>query len=301
LGGQWPRLFYHDRLGQIVLVTGGPDRGKPASEPLELWGWDGGQWHLIDASGPPWRNFAAVAYDSGRGALVIHGGLQGPGRVFAETWEWDGDSWRLHDGPGPGGREGPGMAYDEGRGRTVLFGGALGLELMGDTWEWDGESWTLVSQSGPAPRFPTAMAYDRARQAVILLNGHAPFGNEATDYHDLWQWDGSQWQEIALTEPNPGLLLTTSPASGPTGNRLLFFGGSDENATFINTIWAWDGVAWEEIPAAGGPRRSGHGVAYDPRLDVFLLFGGVQRPGGPGLNDTWLWDGQDWRCVAGCS
>ena len=52
--GQWTHLFYHDELEQVILVNGGPERGKPATDPLELWGWDEEQWSLIsaDENGP---------------------------------------------------------------------------------------------------------------------------------------------------------------------------------------------------------------------------------------------------------
>ena len=47
--GQWSFIFYHDTREQVILVNGGPERGKPAGDLLELWGWDGSQWNLIIA------------------------------------------------------------------------------------------------------------------------------------------------------------------------------------------------------------------------------------------------------------
>jgi len=176
--GQWTHIFYHDRLGQVVMVNGGPEQGKPAEEPLELWGWDGLQWFLIsaDANGPTWRNWAAVAYDSVRDVLVIHGGLQGQS-YFEETWEWDGEHWKGFTDTNA--REGAVLAYDSARTKTVLFGGSdAEMEIHGATWEWDGETWMKVSESGPAPRFPGGMVYDPVRQEVWMYSGHfaAPSG-----------------------------------------------------------------------------------------------------------------------------
>src|SRR5690348_5135991 len=145
--GQWTYIFYHEGLEQVVLVNGGPERGKPADDPLELWGWDGREWSLLraDPNGPVWRNWPAVAYDSARDVLVIHGGLQ-TGKSFDETWEWDGEMWTLFTEPGPGAREGALMAYDAAREKTILFGGSSpDLAIHGDTWEWDGQGWTRVS------------------------------------------------------------------------------------------------------------------------------------------------------------
>ena len=126
VAGQWNMLFYHPQLEKVVLVNGGPDRGKPASDPLELWAWDGAEWTLLsaDPNGPRWRNFAGAAFDSKRNRLVIYGGLQSPTDRMQETWEWDGQTWTQFTASGPGFREGAVMAYDEARGRTILFGGA---------------------------------------------------------------------------------------------------------------------------------------------------------------------------------
>src|SRR5215207_2270748 len=44
--GQWTYIFYHEGLKQVLLVNGEPEQGKPADEPLELWGWNGMQWSL---------------------------------------------------------------------------------------------------------------------------------------------------------------------------------------------------------------------------------------------------------------
>jgi hypothetical protein len=98
--GQWHDLVYHERLGATILVNGGPERATGADEALELWSWDGSSWRRRTGGGPAgadaprWRNFAATAYDSDRGVLIIHGGLQGRGALLPETWEWDGTNWR---------------------------------------------------------------------------------------------------------------------------------------------------------------------------------------------------------------
>jgi len=164
--GQWAYVFYHEGLEQVVLVNGGPEWGKPADEPLELWGWDGTQWSLIatDGDGPTWRNWPAIAFDTTRDVLVIHGGLQ-PGTNFNETWEWDGQIWTRYTNTGPGAHEGALMVYDPARASMILFGGSTpDLEIHGDTWEWDGQRWTQASETGPARRFPAGSTIPRAKR-----------------------------------------------------------------------------------------------------------------------------------------
>jgi hypothetical protein len=299
--GQGTFVFYHDGLEQVVLVNGGPEHGKPADDPLELWGWDGTQWSLVsaDKNGPAWRNWAAIAYDPSRNILVIHGGLQDR-NYFDETWEWDGQTWTRFTDTNP--REGAVMAYDTARAKMVLFGGAdSNMEIHGTTWEWDGQTWTQVSETGPAPRFPGGMVYDPARQEILMYSGHfADPSGDSIDYDDLWAWDGRirAWREIAVNGPTPGHRTHAGFVYDPMTEKVLLIGSGSE--TFLSDMWAWDGAQWEEIPAFTTPARSGHTVAYDPNRDRFVLFGGVDRPGGRALDDTWEWDRLQWSCVSNC-
>ena len=300
--GQWTYIFYHEGLEQILLVNGGPERGKPVDDPLELWGWDGMEWSLISAEedGPTWRNWAAVAYDSARDVLVVHGGLQGQKR-FDETWEWDGQDWkRFASTSSPGAREGALMAYDAAREKMILYGGATpDMQIRGDTWEWDGQNWEQVSDSGPAPRFPGGLVYDPRRQAVLLYSGHfAALTGEAANFDDLWAWDGSSWREVVVDGSTPGHRTHAAFVLDPSTGQVLLVGSGSE--TFRSDVWVWDGAKWEEISTANTPARSGHNLAYDPTRDRFVLFGGVDRPGGRALDDTWEWDRVNWLCVHNC-
>jgi hypothetical protein len=299
--GQWTYIFYHDALEQVVLVNGGPEQGKPANELLELWGWDGAQWSLIsaDPEGPTSRNWAAVAYDPTRDVLVVHGGLQN-GDHFDETWEWDGKTWCQFSGTGPGSREGALMAYDAARAKMILFGGSTpDMEIHGDTWEWDGQNWALVSETGPAPRFPGGMVYDSARQEILIYSGHfASSTGEFVDYDDLWAWDGNSWRKITVDGQTPAHRTHAGFVYDPSTERVLLI--SSGNDTFLSDMWSWDGTQWEEIPTTNTPARSGNNVAYDPARDRFVLFGGVDRPGGVALDDTWEWDRVEWSCISNC-
>src|SRR5688572_1486456 len=72
--GNWHDMFYHKTSGRIMLVNGGPENGKPATDPIELWTWNGSDWSIfsLDPDGPRWRNFASVAYNSNRDVLVLY-------------------------------------------------------------------------------------------------------------------------------------------------------------------------------------------------------------------------------------
>jgi hypothetical protein len=192
------------------------------------------------------------------------------------------------------------MAYDAARGKSVLFGGSTpDMQIHGDTWQWDGQAWTQVSETGPAPRFPGSMVYDPARQHVLLYSGHfAASSDKFAQYDDLWAWDGITWQQLSVDGPTPGHRTHAGFVYDPETERVLLVGsGSD---TFLPDVWAWDGTTWEEIPTSNTPARSGNNVTYDPARDRFILFGGVDRPGGVALDDTWEWDRVSWICVNNC-
>jgi hypothetical protein len=300
--GQWNALFYHPQLEKVILVNGGPDRGKPAGDPLELWAWDGSDWSLLSAAlqGPRWRNFAGTAFDTQRNVLVFHGGLQNAGKRMDEPWEWDGQTWKQFSASGPGFREGEAMVYDEARGEVILYGGANEeFEMMGDTWRWDGSQWTQAAASGPPPRFPSAIVYDAAREKVLLFSGHSVSGDDATNYSDFWEWDGAAWREITPEGEKPTGRNIAQMVFDPASQKVLLFGGGEDNV-FLSDMWTWDGATWTQDSGNGAPARSGIGGAYDRARGKLVVFGGVERPGGKAVTDTWEWDGQNWECVWGC-
>jgi hypothetical protein len=300
--GNWHELVFHERLGQIVLLNGGPEQGKPASDPLEVWGWTGRGWDLlsVDPTGPAWRNFAAAAYDSARGVLVLFGGLQTPDVNFEETWEWDGAAWTRHDVPGPGAREGPGMTYDAVRQRVVLFGGAQGGRVLSDTWTWDGATWAQLSEAGPAPRYPGGFAFDAVRGRVLLFGGHEVTPSQFNTYGDTWEWDGAAWTQASSVGPTPrdGARAAFDAQRG----QVVLFGGIqiEPAIRFLDDTWVWDGVTWAAAAGSGPPGRGHHAMAYDPIGERVLVFGGSDGPGPSLRRDTWAWDGQAWECLDAC-
>jgi hypothetical protein len=287
--GAWHALVYHDRLESAVLVNGGPERGKPADEPLELWRWDGAAWHRLDeGDGPPWRNYAAVAYDTDRQVLVLHGGLQGRDATFDETWEWDGRAWRRAAGPGPGPREGAAMAYDPSRKETVLVGGGDAAGPKGDTWGWNGTAWRRLATTGPDARFPGPLVFDEVRAELVLYGGHVLV--EPGARADTWLWNGRAWR-LADRDSPPGRRVNAAAAFHRPSGQVVMVGGSDLD-TNLDELWGWDGRAWRRLPEAGLPRRQASGLAYDARRDRLVLTGGLDRPGTEQrLQDVWEWDG----------
>jgi len=75
-------------------------------------------------------------------------------------------------------------------------------------------------------------------------------------------------------------------------DRIILFGGADENFEGERTTWAYDfnTDTWTE-QAPGPPARHGLRMAYDTESDRVILFGGRSAQQGANLfNDTWAYD-----------
>jgi hypothetical protein len=239
----WHELVFHDRIGRLVLLNGGPETGKPADDPLELWAWDGARWIPLSAGpdAPPWRNFAAVAYDTARQVLMLYGGLQSEDLQFTDVWEWDGETWTRTTAPGPVPREGASMAYDAARGATVLFGGSSDGRMMGDTWLWDGQRWEQAASTGPAPRDGARLAID-PQTGMLLLFGGVVIDPAVQYFTETWLWNGAAWQEAGV--PGPPGRVHPAMAYDALRGRIVLAGGSNAPGAVLPDVWEWDGEAW---------------------------------------------------------
>jgi hypothetical protein len=76
--------------------------------------------------------------------------------------------------------------------------------------------------------------------------------------------------------------------------RVVLFGGADNNSVANDETWEWDGTDWTlKAPATKPPARTMHGMVYDSARQRVLLYGGAPN-GGSALSDTWAYDGVDW-------
>ena len=212
--------------------------------------------------------------------------------------------WIKVSDTGPSHRCVAALAYDSAREKVVLFGGFVYEEpwVIGDTWEWDGVQWTQVATEGPSPRMDSKnMVYDSARGKVVLFSGHAKEAGEWIQGWkrptDTWEWDGSQWTQVATTGPyrtNHAMVYDSER------RKIVSFGGSNEEIVF-NDTWEWDGSQWIQVAAEGPSPRELHAMAYDSVRHRVVLYGGSEFEDAEGVselfNDTWEWDGSKWTEV----
>lgn len=216
-------------------VLGVRQYGPPAGD---LWELDASlAWRRAAADGPQpgARHHHAMAFDAGRGRLVVYGGIDAGDRWITDVWEWDRQRWyRIPAPTGPGERAHHAMAYDARRGRVVLRGGGRKDKVRPtDTWEWDGRTWQHAAADGPGPGGGYRMAYDAARGVTVLFGG------------DTCLWDGTRWTRAAAAAGGPPARTVHALAYDPARERVVLYGGSIDQKDTGDT-WEWDGVTWRD-------------------------------------------------------
>ena len=209
-----------------------------------------------------------------------------------EKWLW---TQKQNIGPSP--RYSQVMTYDSAKQRVLLFGGRTGENFLNDTWQWDGSDWTQVADTGPSPRFLSTMAYDSSREKAVLFGGYANSSTITSILNDTWEWDGTEWTQVADTGPaaiglNEKILNPPSPSSGyimsydSTRQKMMLFGGWNPNRTH-NDTWEWDGTEWTQVADIGPSSRGLYGMVYDTSQQKMVLFDGE-------TGETWQMTNNNW-------
>lgn len=157
--GQWSTRIWYLKPNRLAWLSQLPATG-PEARTYHALAWDGTgvlltggvgiptvkadtwrlsviyQWEQL-ASGGPWaaREGHGMAYNEGRGRVVLFGGWAIGGVFPTDAFEWDGMSWTAGAVPGPAGRMFPAMAYDGVR--VILYGGTIGYpSYSDDAWRY---------------------------------------------------------------------------------------------------------------------------------------------------------------------
>lgn len=137
------RMAFDPVRARTVLFGGDTQPGSPQTTNNETWEWDGNCWtQRFPATIPTARVSHAMAFNIGRGRIVLFGGAITPAQYVGDTWEWNGTNWSSITLPiTPTPRAVHTMAFDSGRGEVVLFGGTTPAgSLFNDTYDY-GEGW----------------------------------------------------------------------------------------------------------------------------------------------------------------
>ncbi len=143
--------------------------------------------------------------------------------------------------------------------------------------------------SNPCPRNQPAVVYHTKLESFLLFGG---FCSETKKrLNDLWSYKDGEWAQVET-------ILAPYARSGHAlvyderGNRLIVFGGKDDNGSFLSDTWSWNGEEWSLLNRTGPEARQSHRMV-DTNQGV-LLFGGSNKDG-VSLADTWLLKGNSWQ------
>jgi len=270
-------------------------------------------WGLLNtgSASPSKRVFAAMAYDSQSGKMILFGGNTSVGSND-ETWLFNSEStgtgtWTklTITGSNPPARRGHAMVTTPSG--VLLFGG---LDMnptyyyFDDTWLFNTGgtgtgTWTKLTTttSTPSARYNHAMAALPGGN-VLLFGGSTDGGNVLFDDTWLFTYDSasktSAWTELFPTNA-PSARYSPAMAYDSQNGKVLLFGGVDYSG-YRNDTWLFctDGTGagtWTEtntpIMETNTPTaRNGHALATTPSR--VLLFGGQIR-NSVYFNDTWLY------------
>lgn len=244
----------------------------------DTWEWDGSDWlERFPAESPPARTRYGMAYDAGRGVVVLFGGI-GQDGTLGDTWEWDGESWvQRHPLTSPPARCCHTMFYDTQRGRVVLYGGFHGDEInfYAQLWEWDGENWYSFTTMGDQP--PGSSGADAVYDEML---NRTVFVSSST----TWVWKDYVWHRLSGTGPiarnHYGIVYD------PFDEQIVLFGGRHQGQQ-SNDTWVLRGETWQELDLPLSPDgRYGHVMFFDHNRQRMIVFGGYDAARGF-LDDTW--------------
>ena len=259
-------MVYDAARNQIVLFggTGSTTFG-------DTWIWNGSDWvnmtpTMTDSPSPRIR--PRMAYDPVNQEVLLYGG-HGIGS-FNDLWAWNGTTWTQRT-PQPAFPEGryyaPVMSYDPIGQGFVLFGGLQTTAgpgiLYNDTWFLKNSAFTQLSPAtSPSIRASdNYFALDTDRQVSLLFGGITSNGVSSFVLGDTWQWDGSNWTQLAPATVPPAR-QEQAMAYDPVHQQMVMFGGLNATNTMLNDTWTYGIPQGIRVVVPAGVQFSIDGTTY---------------------------------------
>lgn len=142
----------------------------------------------------------------------------------------------------------------------------------------------------PCPRNQPVVVYDVKKDAMFLFGGYCSQNKKRLN--DLWEYRGRKWKQV-LTHKAPEARSGHAMVYDTFQERLLVFGGKNDEGQLLNDLWSWDGVQWMLLANAGPVSRQSHRLALNTNTGEIFLFGGSNEKK-EGLNDTWIYKEGKW-------
>jgi hypothetical protein len=201
-----------------LILFGGIDDSVSPPFSGELWEWDGrtASWigPLGSRGGPSGRHSTAIAFDSLRSRILIHGGSDNS--TQADVWEWLGAAARwqqVETLSRPSARAAHAIAYEPDRKVIVAYGGCPQVSCLDsvrplqDTWELSRDPLdrpaVLVSFDWGSAHAPRDLIRSLSVTALIGGRGYDPSGSATSERYgaELMAWNArsGDWTPIATT------------------------------------------------------------------------------------------------------
>lgn len=254
------------------------DRNVCVPDPIGVWEDTGILFPVAQAFG--------VFFDPAQNRVVAIGPDANPSQMF----EWDGSDWLpLGVMSTPSARYETATAVDRAGGRFFVVGGATSSGVLNDLQIWNGTAWTAAG--GPQPSVRHGLAFDSQRGRLVFFGG-GPSSGPTQWRDDTWEWDGSEWEQVASSGP---LARGASPLAYDEARGVtVMVQGWTLNDMPEDSTWEWNGSVWVEHAVPGPPpQRFDHAMMYDPDRARTVLVSGLLN-GMNGAKDTWEWDGESW-------
>ncbi|HEV2317051.1 MAG TPA: kelch repeat-containing protein [Thermoplasmata archaeon] len=290
-------MAYDVADGYVVYFGGiGTGADVPPFNSPATWIFHAGNWTALNVSAPPYRTFAAMAYDPLTSAVLLFGGCvlhqacAGSG-LLADTWSFSSGQWKqLAPTHSPPSRYGASLTYDSSDRALVLFGGmsASGLSLN-DSWTFANGTWSRTAATGTAPPGLAfaAFADDPAAGGAILFGGL----NGTSASNATWKFAGGTWSMLRPLGFPPASYGGALAFDHRDGLLYLLEGGSA-------TTWKFSGSNWSlGAKVTTSVKFQDTGLVDDQRDGGLILFGGTiggcsQRVA---CGSTWEYANHTWR------
>ena len=184
----------------------------------------------------------------------------------------------------------------------MMLAGTLSISAVeAQPYEFQGHTYFLTS----------AGTWAEAEAEAVSHGGHLVSINDSAEQNFINQLlSGSTW--IGFTDEGSSSWgwVNGDPVTYTNWAPLEPNGGAAENCGVSEEAWGglWNDLPcdrvhrgivelepdWELVNFAGGPVRSGMGIAYDSDRGVIVMFGGRT---GEAFSDTWEYDGATWTQV----
>ena len=297
-------VVWDDGSGSALYVSGYfPTAGTAPA--VSVAKWDGGQWTQLGTgltrAGGPTRVPGLAVYDDGSGeALYATGSFDEAGGTPASgVAKWDGSRWSAVGG-GIIGQGFKMVTFDDGHGEHLYLGGKFTIgATMVNLARWDGGSWQSIGTADESVN--AIIVHDDGSGPALFIGGNIR-NVQGISVSGVAKFQGGTW-----TSPGTGVsgglgrVNALVPYDDGRGTK-LFAGGNFTEAGGIpaENIAAWDGAAWQRIPAGGPATQINAMGVYDDGTgsgESLFIGGQFDLVGGQSIARIAQYDGSAWSSL----